>query len=138
VREKPDHYYRQSAVAPWRRHQGQLEVLLITSRSGKRWIIPKGIVEPELSPPESAAKEAWEEAGVRGVVASASLGTYRYRKWGGVCTVRVFPMHVTEVFDRWPECEERTRRWLTVGQAVYQTSVRPLKEILLRLDEALS
>ena len=41
----------------------KVEVLLITSVKRKRWIIPKGYVEFNLSPFESAKKEAFEEAG---------------------------------------------------------------------------
>ena len=65
---KPEQWYRQSAVIPYRLTQQietgppSVEVLLITSRKRKRWVIPKGIVEPKLSPLESALKEAYEEA----------------------------------------------------------------------------
>ena len=59
--------FKQSAVVPYRLVKNEIEVLLITTRKG-RWIIPKGIIEPELSAAESAAKEALEEAGVKGEV----------------------------------------------------------------------
>ena len=51
----PDWVYRQSAVLPYRFSGGDLEVLLITSRKGKRWVFPKGIIEPGLTPQRSAA-----------------------------------------------------------------------------------
>ena len=89
VKEKPDHWYRQSGVIPLRCKGKKTEVLLVTSRGGKRWIIPKGIIEPGLSAGESALREAWEEAGAQGDLRSGAAGSYRYRKWGGVCTVAV-------------------------------------------------
>ena len=109
--------YRQSAVIPYRRGPSGLEVLLVTSRNGTRWVLPKGVVEPDLSPAASAAKEALEEAGVRGAIDDEPLGTYQYRKWGGTCTVQVFAMEVEQEEADWPEANTRRRAWLTVDDA---------------------
>ena len=105
----PDWIYRQSAVLPYRREADDVQVLLVTSRKGKRWVLPKGIVEPGLTAAESAAKEAREEAGVQGTVTKDSLGKYRYKKWGGTCRVEVYPMEVTGEVNDWPESETRKR-----------------------------
>ena len=80
--------YEQSGVVPYRWLEGRLEVLLITSLRRGRWIIPKGIVEPDMTPAESAAMEAFEEAGVKGRVGTEPIGEYTVNKWGGVCGVR--------------------------------------------------
>ena len=94
--------YRQSAVIPYRFNgQGKLRLLLITSRKRKRWIIPKGVIEPDLSSRKSAAKEALEEAGILGSVSDDMLGTYEYAKWGGVCHVEVFGMRVERILEEW-------------------------------------
>ncbi|MBZ0261802.1 MAG: hypothetical protein K8F90_14530, partial [Hyphomicrobiales bacterium] len=58
---------RQYAALPWRQAPS-LELLLITSRETRRWVIPKGWPMPEKSPAESAAQEAYEEAGIRGQI----------------------------------------------------------------------
>ena len=42
-----------------------LEIFLITSRRTKRWIIPKGWPIKGLKPAKTAARGAFEEAGVR-------------------------------------------------------------------------
>lgn len=110
------HY--QSAVIPYRVHQGQVELLLITSIRRGRWIIPKGLIEPDLSPAESACKEAWEEAGVTGRVDENPLGSYQFRKSGRTWSVIVFLLQVQTVHERWPEQFQRRRRWLPVSQAV--------------------
>ena len=102
MRTRPDHYYRQSAVIPFRARNGRLEALLVTSRSAKRWVVPKGVVEPDLSPAESAAKEAHEEAGIEERLSSEAIGRYRYKKWGGISEVEVFVMEVETILDRWP------------------------------------
>lgn len=124
----PPWFYRQSGVLATRSSGGRREVLLITSRKGKRWVIPKGVVEPGLSPAESAAKEAWEEAGVRGPLRPEPLGSYRYRKWGGECAVEVFLLEVASVAETWPE-DHRARRWAgaeEAAEAVREPGLRAL------------
>ena len=114
---KPDFFYRQSAVIPWREAGNGREVLLITNRKRTRWVVPKGIVDPGLSPVESAQKEAWEEAGIRGQTPDEVVGVYPYQKWGGTCTVEVFVMHVEVEADDWPERDIRDRQWLPPAEA---------------------
>ena len=114
---RPPWFYQQSAAIPVRLRAGVVEVLLVTSHSGKRWVVPKGIVEADLSPAESAAKEAWEEAGVLGRVRPEPVGSYQYQKWGGTCTVEVFVLDVESPADTWPEQELRQRRWFDVNEA---------------------
>jgi len=133
----PDWIYRQSAVLPYRQGPDGLEVLLVTSRKGSRWVLPKGIVEPGLTAPQSAAKEAREEAGVEGQVGAESLGSYRYRKWGGTCEVEVFPMAVRVVKDAWPEMQTRRREWMTLCEASKRVNETKLKEIVRRLPDAI-
>jgi len=52
-----------------------VEFLLVNTSSGK-WTFPKGSLCPSLSPSESAAREAWEEAGVRGRIEENHFGHY--------------------------------------------------------------
>jgi phosphohistidine phosphatase len=66
VAKFPNWIYTQSAILPYRLRGDDLEVLVITSRKGTRWVLPKGIVEPGMTAAASAAKEAMEEAGVEG------------------------------------------------------------------------
>ncbi len=136
--EKPDYYYCQSAVIPFRRRHdpsappqgdGELEILMITSRKKKRWVLPKGVREPDLSPGDSAAKEALEEAGIEGTVSSQSAGTYRYAKWGGTCTVEVFTMQVEKVHDTWLE-SFRERQWVSLDEALARVREAGLRRIL--------
>ena len=110
--------YQQSGVLPYRKNKTSMEVLLISSRKHKNWIIPKGIVEPGLTPENSAIKEAYEEAGISGVISGPSLGKYTVEKWGGICSVEVFPFQVELVYDQWPESEFRERLWCPASDAV--------------------
>lgn len=133
----PPWFYRQSGALPVRREGGGIEILLVTSRKGKRWVIPKGVVEPGLTPAESAAKEAWEEAGVRGALRPAPLGEYRYWKWGGRCTVEVFLLEVESVAERWPE-EHRARRWAGVEDAAQAVREPDLQALIRAVPSALA
>ncbi|MBE2257923.1 MAG: histidine phosphatase family protein [Candidatus Accumulibacter sp.] len=114
----PDYFYTQSAVLPYRRFDGALQIMVIASRKGTRWVIPKGVKEPDLSLRDSASKEALEEAGIRGRLDEQPIGHYEYAKWGGVCTVAVFPMEVSESVpeEEWEE-SHRERRWLAPRKA---------------------
>jgi len=134
----PDWIYKQSAALPYRGQGDNLEVLLITSRGGHRWLPPKGIVEPGMTAPESAAKEAFEEAGVRGEISERSLGRYMQRKWGGICEIEVFPMTVTDELSDWPEADIRRREWLAIPQAVKRVEDETLRKIIRRLPEAIA
>lgn len=113
----------QVAALPWRKSaDGQIEVLLITSRRRGRWILPKGWVEDEESPPQAAEREAYEEAGVKGRAAPTELGRYQYQKKRSKSTphrfeVSVFPLEVLDEAKKWPERKVRKRRWLPAGEA---------------------
>jgi phosphohistidine phosphatase len=93
------------------------------------------VVEPDLSPAASAAKEALEEAGVRGPIEDEPLGTYQYRKWGGTCTVQVFAMEVEEEVADWPEAGMRRRAWLTVDDARRRVDEAAVRQIFDRFIE---
>lgn len=112
----------QSAAIPFRRDaEGRLEILLVTSRTRRRWILPKGRVKTGAAPHRAAAEEAYEEAGVIGTVAEHPVGTYRQAKtsrWGTVpLQVRAFPLAVDLELDVWPEMHQRERRWVRVSDA---------------------
>jgi len=125
--------YRQSGVIPFRVTPQGPKVLLVTSSSGKRWVIPKGIVEEGLEPDESAAQEALEEAGIRGLIHLPSVGSYEYSKWGGTCEVEVFLLEVRETLEHWEEGDVRERRWCTVDEARSLVEEAALKEMIGRL-----
>ncbi|MEN8130446.1 MAG: NUDIX hydrolase [Pseudomonadota bacterium] len=137
MQEKPDYYYNQSAVIPYRGDSSPYEILMITSRKKKRWVIPKGIIEPNLSAPDSAAKEAVEEAGLEGLVSDQPIGSYQYEKWGGTCKVRVYPMQVYKLLDDWLE-SYRDREWVDLETAISRVNENQLKDILRNLPAFLN
>lgn len=108
----------QSAVIPYLLDKGKTRVVLITSSSLKNWVIPKGLIEPGMTPEDSAAKEAFEEAGVIGRVSKMQVAQYEYKKWGGICHVKVFPLEVTKVLVSWEEMDRRSRVFVDIPSAI--------------------
>lgn len=128
----------QYAALPFRQTAAGPQILLVTSRETRRWIIPKGWAKKALDPQDMAALEAFEEAGVRGKVKKKPLGEYRYDKRlddGSVvtCDVTVFALEVSEELQDWPEKAQRERRWLSPAESVSQISEPGLVPILQRL-----
>lgn len=134
----PEYFFTQSGVLPYRYVDGKLEIMVIASRKGTRWVIPKGVKELELSLRDSAEKEALEEAGVRGRVDAEPIGDYDYKKWGGVCNVVVFPMEVSESIpeDEWEE-SHRERRWFDTRDARRMVDERALRKLIDKLKKRL-
>jgi 8-oxo-dGTP pyrophosphatase MutT (NUDIX family) len=130
----------QYGALPYRLRAGSRrpQFMLITSRETRRWVIPKGWPKKGKSPQYSAAREAFEEAGVLGAVAKRSVGSFSYEKRlkNGeivVCDVRVFPLKVRCQSKQWPEKQERIVKWVSASRAAEKVSEPTLGEIIRRL-----
>lgn len=139
IRTEPDREPRtQYAALPWRKGpDGAVEVLLITSRETRRWVIPKGWPIKTLKPGPSAAQEAFEEAGVLGVVARKPLGVFHYDKRlrsGRLQHVRVmvYALEVREARAAWPELGQRELRWTSPAEASTLVDEPELKVLLAK------
>ncbi|WP_255602637.1 NUDIX hydrolase [Glacieibacterium megasporae] len=110
-------------------------MLLITSRTTKRWIIPKGNPIRGLLPHLAAAREAFEEAGISGVVKAEAIGSYGYAKVINDGTTRaarvdVFPLAVLGRAKHWPEQHERVTEWFGLNDAANAVEEPELKLII--------
>lgn len=121
---EPDREPRsQFAALPWRRAgDGGIQVLLITSRETRRWVIPKGWPIKGMSSAKSAAREAFEEAGVVGKIAKAPIGSFAYDKRlrnGRLQHVRVavFALQVEREREAYLEKGQREKLWLPAAEA---------------------
>jgi len=138
-RNRPAYYYTQSGVLPYRIHQGKLEILIVSSRNNKRWILPKGIVDPGLTPQQSAVKEAYEEAGIEGRIDTQKLGDYQYHKWGAKCHVDIYPFEVQQLIseEEWEE-NHRTRIWTSAKKAAKMLASPENSSMIHRLKQKLT
>ncbi len=130
----------QYAALPWRVGAKGVEVLLVTSRRTRRWILPKGWPVEGLNPDGCAAMEALEEAGAIGDVEKTPLGVYRYTKHhkkspSELCIVEVYALKVTQLRKTWPEKHERERRWCTIDEAALSVDELKLRLLLLEFGE---
>lgn len=117
------------------RKDGRLEILLLTSRDTGRWVIPKGWPMGVRPAHEVAATEAFEEAGVKGIVEREPLGTFGYGKAmpeGLVlpCEVQVHALEVTGSVEDYKERGERRLEWVSPGEAEARVAEPGLKKLI--------
>jgi 8-oxo-dGTP pyrophosphatase MutT (NUDIX family) len=122
----PSRPIRQAAALIVRRGR----VCLVTASSGRRWIIPKGTLEPNQTGPECAAIEAWEEAGIRGRADRRPLAKYVSTKSGRPSVVAVYRLKVNRIEQNWPERELRLRRWVSIAKAIAIVDVPEVRDLL--------
>ena len=126
----------QYAAVPYRRRDdGTVEVMLVTSRETKRWVVPKGWPIGGAKPHASAAREALEEAGVRGRMNADAIGAFYYDKrlnngTEARCKVEVFTLEVKSQRKRWPEKGERKTRWFELPKAAKVVQEPGLRRLL--------
>ena len=126
-------HFDQSGVIPYRKKNGKTEVLLVTSIRKKNWIIPKGFIEYHMSPFQSAKKEAFEEAGVKGSNTTKILGSYKVRKNGSELLTKIYSMKVTRIFKDYPEKNLRKRKWFSIYEGAKKVEIDELATIIRRL-----
>lgn len=119
-------FISQAAALPLRNGR----ICLITSSNGKRWVIPKGLIEPGQTAAQTALCEAWEEAGLTGTLSEEPVGSYVYEKWCGACHVLVYVMQISEVAQEYPERDLRQRVWLSPVGALERLEDPGLVEIV--------
>jgi 8-oxo-dGTP pyrophosphatase MutT (NUDIX family) len=105
-------------------------ICLITSSSGRRWLVPKGNREPGAKLQQTALQEAWEEAGLVGTLKEQPVGRYEFKKLGRVYRVTVFRMKVKQAKRDWPERKRRQRQWLRPRDALSLIEHAKLRKIV--------
>ncbi len=140
-RQRTSSRHIQYAALPYRaKGKSELEIMLVTSRTTRRWIIPKGWPESGIPPHRVAAKEALEEAGVVGKVSRRPIGSYPYDKVlkGGAiasCRVQVFALRVTSQHKHWPEKRARQIEWCTPAEAALFVREPQLRRIIRKFTK---
>ncbi len=132
----------QFAALCYRVQNDKVRVLLVTSRGTGRWIIPKGWPMDGNTPAQSAAQEAWEEAGVIGKAKDVCLGLYSYRKTMEdvddlPCVAMIYPVKVKSLADTYPEAGQRKRKWVSRKKAAAMVAEPELARIIREFDPKL-
>jgi 8-oxo-dGTP pyrophosphatase MutT (NUDIX family) len=135
---EPNQVVRQAGVVAFRFLSGQREFCLITGRQSGRWGFPKGTIGETASIRETALSEAWQEAGLTGVLLGECLGEYAYRKRGRDFGVAVWLMHVETIRPSWKESNERSRIWVPVDRALKLIDRPKLAQLLVLAEARLS
>jgi len=132
----------QYAALPWRVNDaGAVEILLLTSRETRRWVIPKGWPMKGRKPAATAALEALQEAGLLGKIEKKAIGSFIYRKRlkngaALLCLVEVFPLRVLRQRKNWPEKGQRMTQWFAYEAAAGQVAEPELQELIRRFGAA--
>jgi 8-oxo-dGTP pyrophosphatase MutT (NUDIX family) len=126
---------RQVGALCWRVKKERVEILLVTSRETKRWVIPKGWPMENLTDWNAARREAFEEAGVEGHMHKHPIGHYHYdkRKRNGTLLptcVDVYSFEVSDLLKSWPEKKERKRVWYSREEASTHVVEPELKQLI--------
>jgi 8-oxo-dGTP pyrophosphatase MutT (NUDIX family) len=132
----------QYGALPWREGEDGVEILLVTSRDTRRWVIPKGWPMKGRKPHIAAAIEARQEAGLRGKIEKSPLGAYKYEKRlkdsaSVTCRVDVFPLLALKQKKSWPEKNQRAAHWFPASVAAEQVDEPELREIIRAFDAKL-
>lgn len=116
------------------------EILLLTSRETRRWVIPKGWPMDGKDAYKVAEREAYEEAGVKGDIGQDSIGHFHYDKKlrSGLvvtCRVEVYPLKVEKLISDFPEKDERDLSWFSPAEAAELVNEPELKQLILEFDQ---
>jgi phosphohistidine phosphatase len=103
----------------------------------RKWGIPKGMIDPGDTLEQTALKEAWEEAGIKGRLMEA-IGTYDHCKWGSTYVVTVYLMEILEQDEDWPEAGFRERRWTSFEEAALMLADHPVHPLLARARQLIT
>jgi 8-oxo-dGTP pyrophosphatase MutT (NUDIX family) len=104
-----------AAVCYRRQANGEVEFLLVRTRAG-RWTFPKGGVDGDPTSASAAAREAHEEAGVRGEVQARAFTWYLHYKNGS--DAHTVNAHLCRVLHlETPRELFRTPRWFSAEKA---------------------
>jgi 8-oxo-dGTP pyrophosphatase MutT (NUDIX family) len=131
----------QVAALPWRQDaNAKIRILMVTSRTNAKWMLPKGWPMEGKTDPEAALIETQEEAGVDGIVSDRAIGSYRFIKLFDDGTTLpaqalIYPVEVLKERKDWREKGQRTRKWLRPKSAAKLAFEPDLKRFLLELSE---
>ena len=95
-------------------YTGSGKVVLVTSRKGESWILPKGNRAKKRSDRLQAKREAFEEAGLQG---SLNCKYYDFNSFEKSKNLRIYTMNVKTILNDFPEKNQRQRMVVAFDRA---------------------
>jgi len=127
-------------VIPFDLKEEAIALLFVTSQTRGRWILPKGKIKPGESHVDACAREAFEEAGIRGqvlqdfpmtTVIGRQISTNKIEQ----IPVTYYPFFVDKQKNKWPEGDSRERHWALLGDAHKIIFRKDFKRLLKQFEE---
>ncbi|MCK5697224.1 MAG: NUDIX hydrolase [Gammaproteobacteria bacterium] len=97
--------------------KGKLYIMIVSSTSGKSWILPKGHPEDKLKHSQVAALESYEEAGIKGLIFNRKLGK-EFKQKKEALNLLIYPLLITKILNKWQEESIRKRQLVTINKAL--------------------
>lgn len=93
----------------------------------------------KMTPAQASAVEAFEEAGAEGRIQETCLGIYSHTTLSPQgerlpCVVAVFPLKVKRLTKKYPEADQRKRKWFSTKKAAKRVGEIELAQIIKRFD----
>lgn len=115
--------------------KNNLKIVLVTSKTNGYWIFPKGNLVKKKNKYQSAAQEAFEEAGVRGTINEDISYKIEFQDFETRHQITLFPMRVKTLLDQWPEMNDRKRKVVSVSKAMELITLDDLRSCLVQWQE---
>lgn len=125
----------QAGALPFLFRNGILHLVLVTSSSGTRWIVPKGGLEKGMTRQEVALMEAAEEAGAIGML---EPGIKAQCRMADGRALHLYPLRVAALLPNWPERAIRRRVVLPVYRAMLRVRDPGMVLAIRRLSRQLA
>jgi 8-oxo-dGTP pyrophosphatase MutT (NUDIX family) len=125
--------HREIGALPYRIRKNGIELILVTTRDGKRWILPKGQPEKRMSHPDVAKMEAYEEAGVLGAIDKDKHAEVVLSRGVKRTRLRIYPLRSKKVLKEYPESDRRKRIIVQPDDALKMISDKSLRKCVKTL-----